>query len=151
MTARMNRPPAPGPDVEYSLVQMGPLAACALAIVAIGAGVAARLGLDSLFEYRSSFLFFVPAVVLAAALAGLWPGLFATILGAIAGLAIDFASGGIVAGDLIGAGLFLLVGGAVTIGGDWFQRARNRAADVNNDLVSEKRICARSSRRFPTR
>ena len=126
---------APGPGFAASLARMGPVPAYALAVLAIAAGVAARAGLDSLFEHRSTFLFFVPAVVLAAALAGLWPGLFATLLGATAGLAVDGAGDGIVAGDWIGAGLFLIIGGAVTIGGEWFQRARKRAAEVNKDLA----------------
>ena len=134
-TARMDRRPASGPDFAETLARMGPAVACALAVVAIAAGVAARVGLDPLLEHHATFLFFVPAVVLAAALAGLWPGLFATALGAAAGLAIEFLNGGIAAGDVIGAALFLIVGGAVTIGGEWFQRARNRAAEVNKDLA----------------
>ena len=101
MTARMDRHPAHGPVFAGSLARIGPAAACALAAVAIAAGVAAAVGLDSLVEHRSTFLFFVPAVVLAAALAGLWPGLFATLLGATAGLAIDGGGDGIVAGDMI--------------------------------------------------
>ncbi len=117
---------------------MNPAAACALAVVTITAGVAARLGLDSLLEHRDTFIFFVPAVVLAAAMAGLWPGLFATVLGTAAGLVIGFAKGGIAVGDVIGATLFLFVSGAVTIGGEWFQRARNRAAEVNEDLAQRE-------------
>ena len=135
MTAGMDRRAAHGPDFAESLARMGPAAACALAVVAVAAGVAARVGLDSLIEHRTTFLFFVPAVVLAAAMAGLWPGLFATILGAAAGLAVEIINGRSAAGDAIGATLFLIVGGAVTIGGEWFQRARDRAADVNKDLA----------------
>ncbi|MCY7397578.1 MAG: PAS domain S-box protein [Sphingomonas bacterium] len=131
----MDRRATHGPDFADSLARRGPAVAYALAVVAIAAGVAARVGLDLLLEHRTTFLFFVPAVVLAAALAGFWPGLFATILGAAAGLAIEITSGRIAAGDAIGATLFLVVGGAVTIGGEWFQRARNRAAEVNRDLA----------------
>jgi len=131
----MDRRAAHGPDFADALARMSPAAACALAIVAVAAGIAARLGLDSLIEHRTTFLFFVPAVVLAAAMAGLWPGLFATILGAGAGLAVEITSGRSAAGDAVGATLFLLVGGAVTVGGEWFQRARHRAAEVNRDLA----------------
>ena len=131
----MDRRATHGPDFAGTLARRGPAAAYVLAVVAIAAGVAARVGLDSLLEHRTTFLFFVPAVVLAAGMAGFWPGLFATILGAAAGLAIEITSGRIAAGDAIGATLFLFVGGAVTIGGEWFQRARNRAADVNKDLA----------------
>ena len=131
----MDRRAAIGPDFVDSSAKTGPVAACALAVAVIAAGVAARLGLDSVLEHRATFLFFVPAIVLAAALAGFWPGLFATILGATAGLAIEFANRGIAPGDIIGAALFLIVGIAVTVGGEWFQRARKRAADVNKDLA----------------
>ena len=131
----MDRRATHGPDFADSPARRGPAVAYALAVVAIAAGVAARVGLDLLIEHRTTFLFFVPAVVLAAALAGFWPGLFATILGAAAGLAIEIASGRIAPGDAVGATLFLFVGGAVSIGGEWFQRARNRAAEVNRDLA----------------
>ena len=131
----MDRRLADGPDFTVSLARVGPAVACALAVVAISVGVAARVGLGSLLEHRATFLFFVPAVVMAAALAGLWPGLFATVLGAAAGLAIETRSGGFAAGDAIGATLFLIVGGAVTTGGEWFQRARIRATEINKDLV----------------
>ena len=117
MTARMDRHATHGLDFADSLARRGPAVAYALAVVAIAAGVAARVGLDLLLEHRTTFLFFVPAVVLAAALAGFWPGLFATILGALAGLAIEMFGDGISAGDVIGATLFLIIGGALTIGG----------------------------------
>ena len=131
----MDRRATHGPDFADSPARRGPAVAYALAVVAIAAGVAARVGLDLLIEHRTTFLFFVPAVVLAAALAGFWPGLFATILGAVAGIEIEIASGRIAPGDAVGATMFLFVGGAVSIGGEWFQRARNRAAEVNRDLA----------------
>jgi two-component system sensor kinase FixL len=110
-------------------------AACGLAAVAVLAGMAARWGLDPVLEHRVTFLFFVPAVVLAAAVAGLWPGLFATLLGAGAGLAIDAMTGELGIGDFVAAAIFLLVGTAVTVGGEWFQRARRLADATHLDLA----------------
>ena len=135
MTAGMDRRVAHKLTLTDSLARVGPVATCALAAAAVAAGLAARVGLDPLVGDRATFLFFVPAVVLAAALSGLWPGLFTTLAGAAAGLAIDSDTNGIDAGDIISAVLFLLVGAAVTIGGERFQRARARAADVNRDLA----------------
>ncbi len=135
MTLQMDRRLAHKPGVTDSLAQTGPAAAYALAAAAVAVGLLARVGLDPLVGDRATFLFFVPAVVLAAALSGLWPGLFATLAGAAAGLAIDFDATRIDAGDVIRTALFLLVGAAVTIGGERFQRARARAADVNRDLA----------------
>ena len=125
---------------ETSRQQAGPpriqmATACGLAAVAVLAGMAARWGLDPVLEHRVTFLFFVPAVVLAAAVAGLWPGLFATLLGAGAGLAIDTMTGKLGIGDLVAAAIFLLVGTAVTVGGEWFQRARRLADATHMDLA----------------
>jgi two-component system sensor kinase FixL len=111
------------------------LAACALAILAISLGMLAALAIEPLTGQRAAFLLFVPAVVLAAALRGLWPGLFAALLGAAAGLALDAGTAGPSAGGAAAASIFLLVGGAVATGGEWFQRARRRGAAVNLDLT----------------
>jgi two-component system sensor kinase FixL len=111
------------------------MVACTAAIIALAAGMAVRFGLDPYLGQRATFLFAVPAVVLAAALSGLWPGLFATVLGAAAGLALDRATGGISSGNLIAGLVFILVGVAVTIGGEWFQRARAAGEAITGDLA----------------
>jgi two-component system sensor kinase FixL len=97
--------------------------------------MAVRFGLDPYLGQRATFLFAVPAVVLAAALSGLWPGLFATLLGAAAGIALDWTTGGITGGNLISAFVFILVGMAVTTGGEWFQRARVSGEAITGDLA----------------
>ena len=114
---------------------MGPASATLLALAAVAAGLAGRILLDPLLGDRATFLFFIPAVVLAAALSGLWPGLLATVAGAAVGVGFDHAKGDMAADDLVAATLFRLVGGAVTVGGEWFQRARRRAFDVNQGLA----------------
>ena len=96
---------------------MGPASATLLALAAVAAGLAGRILLDPLLGDRATFLFFIPAVVLAAALSGLWPGLLATVAGAAVGVGFDHAKGDMAADDLVAATLFLLVGGAVTVGG----------------------------------
>jgi two-component system, LuxR family, sensor kinase FixL len=112
--------------------------ACALAILAVAAGMACRWLLDPLLDQRATFIFFVPAVVVAAAFAGLRPGIFATVIGAAGGLLSDSFTGPVAAGNTIGAGVFVLVGLAVTIGGEWFQRARRRAEAINRDLSARE-------------
>ncbi len=112
-----------------------PATACAIALAAIVAGMALRWGLDPALGQRASFLLFVPAVVVAAALAGLWPGLFATIAGGAAALAMDRLTGRVDGGTLLAGGIFLFVGTSVSIGGEWFQRARGGAQAVNRDLA----------------
>jgi two-component system sensor kinase FixL len=88
-------------------------------------GVALGLALRVLLP-EGGFLPFVPAVVAAAALGGLWPGLLASLLGLGAGLL-----GG---GDPPAAGLFLLVGAALSLGGEWFQREGERAREALTGL-----------------
>ena len=112
-----------------------PLAAFAAALLGVAAGMLLRYALDPLLGEQATFIFFIPAVVAAAALAGLWPGLFATLLGAAAGLAIDQATGEIEHASVVAAAIFVLVGAAVTVGGERFQRARARAADIYRDLA----------------
>jgi two-component system sensor kinase FixL len=113
-------------------------AACALALAAIAGAAALRWLLDPFIGDEATFILFVPAIVLAAALAGLWPGLFATAAGAGAGLAIDAGRGPLHAGNLLAAGAFLLVGGAVTAGGEWFRRTRRRAEATNRYLAGRE-------------
>lgn len=121
-------------ELAGTIRRLGPAAACAIAAVAIAGGVAVEYLLDPYLGERATYLFFVPAVVFAAALAGLWPGLFATLLGAAAGLIADRLQGDLTSGNFIAAGIFLLVGAAVATGGEWFQRARRSAERINADL-----------------
>ena len=131
----MNPRAANGSHFSDALARMGPVTASLIAVAALAAGVAGRILLDPWLGDRATFLFLIPAVILAAALSGLWPGLIVTLLGAAVGLAVDHANADIAADDFIAAALFLIVGGAVTLGGEWFQRAHHRAAHVNNDLA----------------
>jgi two-component system sensor kinase FixL len=124
-----------GKDIAGAFSRAGPAAACALAVLAVLAGMALRFGLEPYLEQRATFIFFVPAVVVAAAMAGLWPGLFATLVGAAAGLIVDRVTGPIEIGNLIAACAFLFVGAAVATGGEWFQRARGEAETSLHDLA----------------
>lgn len=118
-----------------SLARLHSFGACGLAILTVALGMAASLAMEPLSGQRAAFLLFVPAVVVAAALRGLWPGIFAALLGAGAGLALDARIEGLSAGGAAAALIFLLVGAAVATGGEWLQRARGRAAAVNLDLM----------------
>ena len=134
----MYRQPANGHQFPNALARVGPLAACAIAALAIIAALAARFLLDPVLGDRATFLSFVPAVVVAAALAGAWPGLFTTILCAAIGLGVEFAKKDLASDDIIVAAMFVMVGVAVTIGGEWFQRTRRRAVGVNRGLAQRE-------------
>jgi two-component system sensor kinase FixL len=115
--------------------EASPAQAIALALVTIAAGVALRLAFEPMLEQRATFIFFVPAVVIAAALAGLVPGILAGLIGAVAGLMCDAMGRDLDPGNYVGAGSFIIVALAVSVGGEWFQRARRDADRVNRDLA----------------
>jgi two-component system sensor kinase FixL len=110
------------------------VSSCALALVMIAIGWAMRAWLEPVLGHRANFLFFVPAVVAAAALGGLWPGAFATVLGAAAGWRLGSGR----EGDLIEAAVFLATCAAVVTGGEWFQRVRARTEAANRDLAARE-------------
>ncbi|MGN6268449.1 MAG: PAS domain S-box protein [Sphingomonas sp.] len=84
---------------------------------------------------RATYLFFVPAVVLASALSGLRAGLLASIFGAGLALWCDHLTGPIGSGSVIAAAAFVVIGIALAIGGEWFQRARAEAERVTAGLA----------------
>ena len=86
--------------------------------------MAVRLLFADELDQRATFIFFVPGVVVASALSGFRAGGLAAVAGAAAGLWCDSLSGPVESGSLIAAAAFVLIGIAVAIGGEWFQRAR---------------------------
>ncbi len=102
---------------------------------AVMATAVARLYLPEAFTAPSSFLLFVPAVLISAALGGLWPGIFATTFAWAAvwwvtrDIPFNLVSG-------ICAAIFLSVGFGMAVGGGWFHAARRRAAAINDHLRS---------------
>lgn len=101
-----------------------------LAVAAIGAAVVTRLALGEALDPGAAFLLFIPALVLASAAGGLWPGLAAAAMGLVAGL--------VQGAETTAAGLFALGGAAIVAGGEIFQRARRRADAVNRHLAERE-------------
>jgi two-component system, LuxR family, sensor kinase FixL len=98
--------------------------ALAVTVVAIAAGSAVRLLFADELGERATFIFFVPGVVVASALSGLRAGGLAAVVGAAAGLWCDRMTGPLGNGSLIAAAAFVVIGLAIALGGEWFQRAR---------------------------
>ncbi len=110
----------------------------AIAVFAACAGLAARLMLSPFISEGSTFLFFVPAVVLASAWAGLPAGILATALGVAGGVIATAVAGPVTTGDVFSAGVFGAVCATVVVGGEWFQRARREALAVNRHLAERE-------------
>lgn len=105
------------------------------ALAAVMATAVARLYLPAAFTAPSSFLLFVPAVLVSAALGGLGPGAFATTFAwasvwwVTREIPFNLVSG-------LCAAIFLSVGFGMAVGGGWFHAARRREAAVNDHLRS---------------
>ena len=106
----------------------------AVAVTGAGLGLAVRMALAPWLDERVAFLFFVPAVVVAAALGGAAPGALATVLGTIGGLIVTWSIADRTSGDLAAVVVFVCLGAAISAGGEMFQNMRLRAVNVNHDL-----------------
>lgn len=118
-------PEAPRPSfASRFLPRLSVPVAIAIALVAIAGGVAFRLLFAIELGARSTFIFFVPGVVVASALSGVRAGAVAALIAAAAGLWCDSLSGPIATGSLITGAAFLAISMAIALGGEWFQHAR---------------------------
>ena len=100
-----------------------------VAFLIIALALALRVALGPVLASETSYLFFLPAVLIASAVGGLGPGLFATFLGLLLGLsfAADFRA--LTAADAIDAAVFALVGVGVSWRGQLLRRFRRAATE----------------------
>ncbi len=105
------------PFRHMSLPAPSSLVTLALAAIAVAIGAGVRIAFAAELGQRATYIFFVPAVVVASALSGLRGGIVACIAGAAAGLLCDRAIAPLEAGSLIAAAAFVIIGLAVALGG----------------------------------
>jgi two-component system sensor kinase FixL len=111
----------------------------ALAPVAIAIALAARFALHPVLHEEAPYLFFVPAVLVAASLGGLGPGLSATALGLVLGS--FFGSSGFAnfsPAELANASAFAAIGVGVAWGGEQLRRNRLRAAASTRETLARE-------------
>jgi len=111
------------------------LTALALAGIAIALGAGIRIAFADELGQRATYIFLIPAVVVASALSGLRAGLAASIAGAAVGWWCDRLVGPDETGSQIAAAAFVAIGFAIATGGEWFQRARAEAESVTAGLA----------------
>ncbi|SMP57655.1 two-component system, LuxR family, sensor kinase FixL [Novosphingobium panipatense] len=109
-----------------------------LALIAIAGGSAVRLLFAHDLGSRATFIFFVPGVVVASALSGFRAGALAAFAGAAAGLLCDRLTGPVENGSLIAAAAFVVIGLAIAVGGEWFQRARLDTEAAGAELANRE-------------
>ena len=104
-----------------------------IAILAIALALGLKLALESELHGEASYLFFMPAILIASALGGWGPGLLATALGLILGLYFIGDIRQIATSEIINAVTFVLVGVSVSWRGELLSRFRRSAASSAAD------------------
>jgi two-component system, LuxR family, sensor kinase FixL len=95
-----------------------------IAVLAIAAGLAAELALAGVLHGQGSYLFFIPAILIASAFGGWGPGLVATVLGMVCALFIVRDFHALLPADWVTCAVFGLVGIGVSWRGELLRRAR---------------------------
>jgi two-component system, LuxR family, sensor kinase FixL len=99
-----------------------------IAILAVALAVAAKLALERVLRGEASFLFFVPAILIASALSGWTLGLLTTAISLMICLYFIFDVRSPVTADYVNATAFALVGIGVSWRGHLLRRFRSAAA-----------------------
>jgi len=99
-----------------------------IATIAIAAALAVRLAFASVLEGTASYLFFLPAILIASAVGGWGPGLFSTVIGLLLGLFFVAEDRALIGADIVGAVAFALVGVGASWRGDLLRRSQAAAA-----------------------
>src|ERR1700758_749165 len=110
----------------------------ALAPFAVAIAFLARLALTPILGDASPYLLFVPAVLIAAGLGGLGPGVLATGLSVVLGLFVITTSPSLSMPEIVDAGLFTMIGAGISWSGEQLQRNRIRAATSTRDALARE-------------
>jgi two-component system, LuxR family, sensor kinase FixL len=113
------------------------LARYSIAVAAVLIALAVRLALGPLIYNQGGFLLFVPAVLLAASVGGLGPGLVATFVAVFLGFAF-LLDPPFTHADLVYSGLFAVVGGAVAWLGDRLRESQIKAVEATQVLLARE-------------
>ena len=112
-----------------------------LALLAVAIMFAVRLVLGLWLKVEAPFIFFIPAVMLASLLGGLWPGMLATALGLLLGLFFvdnaDVADQETIATVAEGA-IFAFVGVTVAVFGKQLHKTRTRYQENARNLKARE-------------
>src|SRR5262252_4544194 len=110
----------------------------ALAPLAVAIAFLARVALTPILGDASPYLLFVPAVLIAAGLGGLGPGLLATGLSVVLGLFVITTSPSLSVPEIVDAALFTLIAAGISWSGEQLQRNRIQAAASTRDVLARE-------------
>jgi two-component system sensor kinase FixL len=125
---------APGPGWRHEILGYG------LGVCIVLLAYTVRYLLAPTFGDHPSYLFFIPAVLVASALGGFGPGFLATLLSAILGVFFSgFLSGnGFTQADIVSAAAFFGIGIGMAWLGGRVQKSRQLAEITNQDLLARE-------------
>src|SRR5215467_12510649 len=110
----------------------------ALAPIVVALAFLARLALTPILGDASPYLLFIPAVLIAAGLGGLGPGLLATGLSVVLGFFVSTISPSLSVPEIVDAALFTMIGAGIAWSGEQLQRNRIRAAASTRDALARE-------------
>ena len=105
-----------------------------LALAATALLLVLRIALQPWLQDHAAFLLFIPAVLLAAGVGGLGPGLAATLLGLVLGALFLTSGSSLGEPQIIEAAIFLVVGCGISWFGEQLYRTRLHDQEMASDL-----------------
>jgi two-component system, LuxR family, sensor kinase FixL len=110
----------------------------ATAPIVVAIALLARMVFAPILADDSPYLFFVPAVLIAAGVGGWGPGVLATALGTLLGFVLIRSFPSLTAAEAGNAVAFALIGVGIAWGGEQLQRNRTRAARSARDAIARE-------------
>ncbi|HEV7285322.1 MAG TPA: PAS domain S-box protein, partial [Kaistia sp.] len=107
------------------------LSSLLVAILVVGAS---WLSLQPVFRAQAAFLLYIPAVIVAAGIGGLWPGIVAIVASLSLGMAIYGQADGLGTSHVWNGVAFAVIGGGLVALGEWLHRVRGQLATAAADL-----------------
>jgi two-component system sensor kinase FixL len=130
--------PGAHPAVQRWLLDRQTWLLYGIAPTAIAIALVARFLLSPILHDYSPYLIFVPAVLVAAGLGGLGPGLLATVLGALLGFFVRSTSIDYSPAEFASLTLFVVIGIGIAWSGELLQRSRTRAFFSARDAIARE-------------
>jgi two-component system, LuxR family, sensor kinase FixL len=128
----VERPRGSPVSAQNPLIQYG------IALVAVAVAWLGRILLIPVVGAESPYLLFIPAVLVAAALGGLGPGLLATALATVLGLLVSSTGASLSTADILTAITFALIGAGIAWGGEQLRRSRIQASTSTADALARE-------------
>jgi two-component system sensor kinase FixL len=109
-----------------------------VAVAAVALALVIRALLEPVLEDQAPYLFFVPALLVAAGVGGFGPGVLATVLSLILCLFFIADFPALSLSELVNAGFFVTIGLGMAWGGEQLQRNRLRAAASTRSALARE-------------